>query len=1201
MAFNPQAFNLRQFAQPGVSNRPMFQQVYQQDQTAAQPIVPSGRPPQPRPQYPGIIGPLEAYLAENSVVEAPPAPPSGDLIAQAPPPEILEPTTPTAPPFGAPPAQVSTATDTNVAKIRKAASLALQDQVARGEVSPDIAANAEATGNDQVNAFEGLDENSELNAFFKAMGVSPEYNQTNYNEKAKELLGLDQDEEDVPAWAAPLFLFGLELLKGEGPGDLLGDIGAAGTKAFPVFGAEIARRRKDRKDVGMLAYQMETADKAARSATMTAYLANQWKQTQYGLEINKAISSRFNDTAALYTDGQGPAAKVRFIEELVGQFKIPEFDPEGVAYSESEKAQIREDWALNPLILNRFGAFAAKKAGLESDLKITEIPVGVGGTISINEAALARVARENGKTTDIILDEAIKNPTLYPGIVIAEGIDPSRYKFETVRLEGGLEQRQVYNLDEFDPNISPTEGVYKIGGPYNPIAPDIAGVLTKYGAGLSDEDQAKFAAQFAESLPTDDAARKKILGNPLSLITYAANARIGSGLIPNVQLETLNIAGGGTLTYSPYTLAKVAENMGTNTHDLLRRAVDDPEKYRHAIIATDWGAGNAKLETKKVNGISQDWLLDTRALQNFTQNRSDPTAPVTEEEKAQFMTTVGNSYITDKPEFKRIELGTNKAGEKKFVYINMNELIKSGKTFDEILNSPIGHNNNIISKQHSDYSDYVGGVSMVEVFVEGNKKQKAIFNEWDYMNAMKESPDETAAMSTEDMVEAGFLKLVHEPYEAKDAVSYMSWDPATNQMVTLSGTSGDLDTLWGNQAKNKFNTTLQASLKANNGGHTLLNIMRSFDPARQNLIVSEITSIKDRARQFLNLISGTKVGAKTPAGVSDQLSRFKSQIIHTSDEEWGKAKTAIDQFSTGYDEWADSFFGRTAEDIQARARLKSIYTSLAFDLATAREGGKLTDNDVNWAFKTLGWSDKSIFQSPERIMAGTYQALADMNNQVETQIWMAMDRNSKQWVESRLDSGLVSEEDLERLGKGEQGKRWHVLESNFHDFRTLDGNKYMATAGTAAEGNVPYYRFDLWYEHNLGEPGIGSGGTTLGGEVTGEVTDGVPYIPVAQSFVNTTIPDNANLKIFDPKLRTTRIPNQFKILNNALLYTGEDNTFNAPETLLDLQGRMVAILQEYNTNSATAIEKYGMGAEDLAVLLEDYSTYLQNSGVLVTR
>ena len=119
----------------------------------------------------------------------------------------------------------------------------------------------------------------------------------------------------------------------------------------------------------------------------------------------------------------------------------------------------------------------------------------------------------------------------------------------------------------------------------------------------------------------------------------------------------------------------------------------------------------------------------------------------------------------------------------------------------------------------------------------------------------------------------------------------------------------------------------------------------------------------------------------------------------------------------------------------------------------------------------------------------------------------------------------------------------------------------MATAGTAAEGNVPYYRFDLWYEHNLGEPGIGSGGTTLGGEVTGEVTDGVPYIPVAQSFVNTTIPDNANLKIFDPKLRTTRIPNQFKILNNALLYTGEDNTFNAPETLLDLQGRMVAILQ----------------------------------------
>jgi hypothetical protein len=302
MAINPQQFNLRQFAQPGVSNRPMFQQAAPVNtQTAAQPIV----PPQVDPSRGGIIGPLEKYLAENSIDSSVISGGAGvetlaggegtarfggrPVITGAPPPEILQKEAPVeeAPvpgPMGIRPGEVPETVQENINSVRRAATDAAQVAVESGKVSEPEAITQVAEGEQRVEAltsdpdldtFEG-----QLEAVLGAKGK--QYTQDDYNEKAKSILGLDQGEEDVPVWAAPLFLFGLELLKGEGPGDLLGDIGAAGTKAFPVLGAELARRRKDRKDVGLLAHQLQTADVATR----TAALDRLWKRQQWLYVVN---------------------------------------------------------------------------------------------------------------------------------------------------------------------------------------------------------------------------------------------------------------------------------------------------------------------------------------------------------------------------------------------------------------------------------------------------------------------------------------------------------------------------------------------------------------------------------------------------------------------------------------------------------------------------------------------------------------------------------------------------------------------------------------------------------------------------------------------------------------------------------------------------------------------------------------------------
>ena len=119
-----------------------------------------------------------------------------------------------------------------------------------------------------------------LEGLFQKLGLDKDYSPENYNAEAKKLLGIEEEESDVPDWAAPIFLFGLQLMKGpqtaktgqQGLGGLLGDIGAAGTVAFKEFGAERARKQAQRANIANLATKLRTQDTTLRKQVYDQYL-----------------------------------------------------------------------------------------------------------------------------------------------------------------------------------------------------------------------------------------------------------------------------------------------------------------------------------------------------------------------------------------------------------------------------------------------------------------------------------------------------------------------------------------------------------------------------------------------------------------------------------------------------------------------------------------------------------------------------------------------------------------------------------------------------------------------------------------------------------------------------------------------------------------------------------------------------------------
>jgi hypothetical protein len=297
------------------------------------------------------------------------------------------------------------------------------------EATPANANAAKAGATDLAQTLIDADKDPDMAALLKALGPS-DINYDNWKEQSKELLGIEEDEADVPDWAAPMFLFGLNLMRGPvsgkvqgqtGLGGLLSDIGAAGEKGFALFATERARKRKEKAQVATLAMQLQSADATRKKLAVEAYKTATAARLNLTTAVGKAYDSSINRVLKLVPDDQ----KEKQVLAIAAY---------GQQYRELKNAGVTDRQLLNPATRLLLESYAANEMG------ITKTPVKLDsmnfGGIDLNfsrsdlESARAEFNKANpqnkiGSMTEFLSKIIAKDPLVqkYQPLVIGQRAD----------------------------------------------------------------------------------------------------------------------------------------------------------------------------------------------------------------------------------------------------------------------------------------------------------------------------------------------------------------------------------------------------------------------------------------------------------------------------------------------------------------------------------------------------------------------------------------------------------------------------------------------------------------------------------------------------------------------------------------------------------------------------------------------------------
>jgi hypothetical protein len=247
--------------------------------------------------------------------------------------------------------------DQNVATLTNAADNAANVAVTEGKVTPEAANAAKVQGKDVLEALKGGDDDTDFKALIKAL-TGP--NSITTNAQAKKLLDIDEDESDVPEWAAPMFLFGLNLMQGpvssktQGQGllgGLLSDIGAAGEKGFTAFAAERARKKKEKAQIASLTLQLRTAGAAERKLILNAYKSKKTYDLNLGSKVGSSYDKLMNRVTSLVPDDQAE-------KKVIGLNAV------GTALTQLRSAGVTGEALLKPSVQSFITTNAANQMGI---------------------------------------------------------------------------------------------------------------------------------------------------------------------------------------------------------------------------------------------------------------------------------------------------------------------------------------------------------------------------------------------------------------------------------------------------------------------------------------------------------------------------------------------------------------------------------------------------------------------------------------------------------------------------------------------------------------------------------------------------------------------------------------------------------------------------------------------------------------------
>ena len=253
-----------------------------------------------------------------------------------------------------------------------------------------------------------------------------------------------------------------------------------------------------------------------------------------------------------------------------------------------------------------------------------------------------------------------------------------------------------------------------------------------------------------------------------------------------------------------------------------------------------------------------------------------------------------------------------------------------------------------------------------------------------------------------------------------------------------------------------------------------------------------------------------------------------------------------------------------------RGAIKSVFISLAFDLASAREGGKLTDNDVKNALETLGWDGSSWTQSPKAVLARMTRAAQTANEKLYTNMVSRMAPEERQKLRERMK---VTPENPRPIGVVEKILR--------DDIETKPDYAGSVMKRLRKEDPDQILRFDVWMRDKGANSVFGAGNTDRPPTDTSE----------SAKVFKLNIADG-ELGVFKPEINNVKFSADFKPAWEELKVGG------VPSTTVDVMDKIKSMgFPNRNTHTDPTVikdakDRYGMLPHEVNNLLARFTNEL---------
>ena len=519
-----------------------------------------------------------------------------------------------------------------------------------------------------------------------------------------------------------------------------------------------------------------------------------------------------------------------------------------------------------------------------------------------------------------------------------------------------------------------------------------------------------FVAEIAKVVPPDQMG--KIMLNP-SFQSRALNAAVREAGITKgpMKLISFSIGGVGYHTDPKALPAARLEYNKANPNDpassdmaFLTRIITGKAgaKYQGLVMGARKPDSTNITRTEELpdgTKVQREFLVNKAARDAWTAANPPPEGGATKTEQEAYASKLmearkgwriqTDSHVQGRPEFKeRSFVSAN--GETVKYYLNEKAFnaakVKDSKlTIMDVLNNPTKYKK-LLGGTITDYSKLQPDLSETLVYHNGMKRRFVI--DRNRLGRAIKAGEIQPETELGDIIDANLGRFVGSGVPAKE-----------NEKINVIRMRNGKPEIVQMEARN-----VQGAMAAFDGAEALKN---------QKQRTTSLMTFNAVLHQIDDLLPGTTSRAIDWAGSAKTLSDFiQSQLnVGNARAELSGADLSSDTRTSLNNAFSNATWGRTitgegiANAKVARGQVKSLFINLAFSLASQREGGKLTDNDVRNALETLGWNGESWTQTPRQVLARMKVAAQTANDNYINTMLSHMNAEEKEKYLKTQDEG----------------------------------------------------------------------------------------------------------------------------------------------------------------------------------------------------